>query len=196
MGNYHDQVGTYGRPDLGFDGIDALPVKRLDAKILFDPFEEQFNLPMTFVVVCDLLGIAVGNIGKQDNVLIVFMVDQYHSQIMINLPRSVCIGIGQSAEWHVGFDSHMITTRAERIEGGSQIPEAIAKSELSEAHTKELIPAREFLCTVISFVLLNYFSKFIFGNNIHKLFKNGSASVHDSIYRSRIKLRRHWQATS
>jgi len=109
------------------------------------------------------------------------MSDQHHSQIIINLPRSVCIGIGQSAEWHVGFDSHMITTRTERIEGGSQIPEAIEKSELSEAHTKELIPAREFLCTLISFVLIYYFSKLVFGNNIHKLCKYGSASVHDSI---------------
>jgi hypothetical protein len=40
MGNYHDQIGTDGCPDLSFDGIDALPIKRLDSQVLFDPFEE------------------------------------------------------------------------------------------------------------------------------------------------------------
>lgn len=29
MGNYNDQICAYSRPDLGFDCIDALPIKRL-----------------------------------------------------------------------------------------------------------------------------------------------------------------------
>jgi len=325
MGNYHDQIGTDSRPDLSFDSIDALPVKRFDSKILFDPFEEQFNLPPAFVIVCDLFSVAVGDIGKQDNILIVFginqmntsqgfrvtmlgllagqpddlvalqagrtinwgggfpiepqilfgsndkptstavqviqalviqirtihnvdaaghdwdhiqdvdivgssvryvnkrwysplqvhnrvnfnsclvlsklcpweqrqaqvnsrrvqsfhrfgdlvvtvkllsMNDQYHSQIMINLPGTVCIGIGHSTEWYVGFDAHMIATSPQSIEGGSEVSEAIPEGELCEAHTKELIPTCKFLCTVISFVFGYNFPEFIFGNNIHKL---------------------------
>lgn len=338
MGNYHNQIGTDGRPDLGFDGIDTLPIKRLDSKILFDPFEKQFNLPPAFVIVCDLFGVAIGDIGKQDYILIVFGIDQvytsqefrvtmfgflagqpddlvalqagrtidwsggfsiepqilfssndkeassfvqmiqslviqipaihnvdaashnrnhiqnidivcasvsyvnkrrysafqvhncvnfnsclvlaklcpweqrqtqvngrgvqrfhrfgelvfaikllglgdqYHSQVMINLPGAIGIGIRQGAEWYVGFDSHMITTRTQGIEGGSEVSEAIPEGKLSEAHAKELIPAFKFLCTIISFVMSNYFSKIIFRNVIHKLCKNDSASVHEFVY--------------
>jgi len=338
MGNYHDQIGTDGCPDLGFNGIDALPIKFLDSKILLDPFEEQFDLPPAFVVVCDLLGITIKNIGKQDNILIVLMIDemytpqglrvtmlgilvgqpddlvalqagraidwsggfsiesqilfspddkqtsslvqviqafviqipaihnvdtachdwnhiqdvdvvgpsvryvnkcwystfqihqcmefdrsfvlsklcpweqrqaqvnsrgvqgfhrfgevvfaikllgmsdQYHGQVMINLSGTIGICIIQGAEWYVGFDSHMITTRSQSVEGGSEVSEAIAEGKLTEAHAKELIPAFKFLCTIISFVLSNYFSKIIFRNNIHKLCKNDSASVHEFVY--------------
>jgi hypothetical protein len=341
MGNYHDQIGADSRPDLSFDGIDALPIKRLDSSRihsgLFDPFEVQFpeeSGPPAFVIITDLFGIAVGDIGKKNNILIVFginqtntsqgfrvtmlgllagqpddlvalqagrgidrrrgfsiepqilfgsndkeasslmqvvqafviqirtvhnvdaaghdwnhiqdvdvvgpsvryvnkrrysafqvhqcmefdrgfllsklcpweqrqaqvngrgvqgfhrfgdlvfaikllsMNDQYHSQVMINLPGAVCIGIGQGAEWYVGFDAHMIATRPQGIEGGSEVSEAIAEGELSEAHAKELIPAFKFLCTIISFVLSNYFSKIIFRNNIHKLCKNDFTGIH------------------
>jgi len=296
MGNYNDQIGANSRPNLGLDGIDTLPVKRFNPKILFDPFEEQFDLPPAFVILADLFGVAISDIGKQNNILIIFRVDQpnppqgfritmfrfgtrqsnnlvalqagraidrrggfsvepqilfgsndeeasrvvqmiqtlviqvpavhnvdasghnwdhiqdvhivglaigdvnkgryrtfqvhncmnfngglvltkrcpweqrqtqvdrrgvqgfyrfgevvvaiellgmsdqYHSQIMINLPGAVCIGIGQRTEWYLCFDSHMIATRAEGIEGGGEISEARAKGELSETHTKELIP--------------------------------------------------------
>ena len=32
-------------PDLGFDGILRGAVEGFDAQVLFDPFEEQFDLP-------------------------------------------------------------------------------------------------------------------------------------------------------
>jgi len=36
-------------PDLGFYGIFRCAVKLLDSKMLFDPFEEQLDLPTTLV---------------------------------------------------------------------------------------------------------------------------------------------------
>ena len=37
-----------GDPDLSFHGVLGSAVERLDSKILFDPFEEQLDLPATF----------------------------------------------------------------------------------------------------------------------------------------------------
>ena len=329
MGNYHDQIGADGRPDLGFDGIDASPIKCLDSKMLFDPFEEQFNLPPAFVIICDLFGVAVGNIGKKDNILIVFgidkmdatkivrimifglvtgkpnnlialqscvsvdwsrgfpiklqilfgphdkstanlmhliqslevnvctihdinttgvnrnqiqnvhivsstigyvnerrnrafyihksmklnsslmlakfspreqrqtqidggriqgidrlgnriqipifymkakgLVDENHGQFMIDLPGTVGIGSRQGITSHIGSDAHMVTSLTEGIQRGGQISQTFTEGELSEAQAKKLSPACKFLYTIISFVLGNNLSKFVFRNNIHKL---------------------------
>ncbi len=325
MANYHDQIGTNGSPYLCFYGIDTLPIECFDSQILFDPFEEQFDLPAAFVIVGDLGGIAMGYVGQQHNVLIVLLVnqpdtsqrirvimlglipcqadylitlqatrgvdgcggfsielqilpgpdykstaltmqviqpleiqvspihnvdtscqnrdhiqdvhimglaigymdksgdrtlqihyrvkfnggllpaklgpwkqrqtqingrgiqnfnrfgylilaiqmlslvDQYHGQILIDLPRPMRIGIGESAQGNVGFNTHVVTPGSESTQGGGQIPQTISKGELSKAHTKQLVPTREFLCTVITFVMINNFSKFVFRNNIHKL---------------------------
>src|SRR6476646_2373845 len=45
----HEQVGTDGNRDLGFDGILRGAVKGLDAQVLLDPFEEEFDMPATTV---------------------------------------------------------------------------------------------------------------------------------------------------
>lgn len=97
------------------------------------------------------------------------LVDQYHGQILIDLPRSMRIGIGEGTEGNVGFNTHVVTPGSESTQGGGQIPQTISKGELSKAHTKQLVPAREFLCVIITFVMINNFSEFVFRNNIHKL---------------------------
>ena len=42
-------IGGNGDPDLGFYRIDGSTVEGLDAEMLFDPLEEQFDLPSAFV---------------------------------------------------------------------------------------------------------------------------------------------------
>ena len=79
MAYYHDQIGTNGSPYLSFDGIDALPIERFDSQVLFDPFEEQFDLPTTLVIIGDLAGITMGYVGQQNNVLIILLVNQTHT---------------------------------------------------------------------------------------------------------------------
>ena len=95
--------------------------------------------------------------------------DQYHGQILIDLPRPIGIGIGESTQGYIGFDTHVVTPGSESTQCGGQVPKTISKGKLPKAHTKQLIPAGEFLCTVITFVMINNFSKFVFRNNIHKL---------------------------
>ena len=47
----NQNVGRHGAPDLRLDGVLAVAQKLLDAKVLFDPLEEQFDLP-TILVKC------------------------------------------------------------------------------------------------------------------------------------------------
>ena len=44
-GDGDEDVGGDGDPDLGFDGVFGAAVEGLDAQVLFDPFEEQFDAP-------------------------------------------------------------------------------------------------------------------------------------------------------
>lgn len=44
-----EQVDGDGDPDLGFDGVLGIAEKAFDAEVLFDPPEEQFDLPAAFV---------------------------------------------------------------------------------------------------------------------------------------------------
>lgn len=52
-------------PDLGFDGVRAEAEKGFDAQVLFDPFEEQLDLPTTFVDSGDGLSRQVKAIGDK-----------------------------------------------------------------------------------------------------------------------------------
>ena len=49
LDNRYEYVHADSDPYLGLDSVDAGVKKRLDAKVLLDPFEEQFYLPAAFV---------------------------------------------------------------------------------------------------------------------------------------------------
>ena len=49
LDNRHQHVHADCDPYLSFDRVDAGAKKRLDAKVLLDPFEEKFYLPAAFV---------------------------------------------------------------------------------------------------------------------------------------------------
>ena len=63
-GNQH--VGADSRPDLSLHGALACAEKVLDAQVLLDPFEEEFDLPAVFVQGCDGDGTQTGVVGKED----------------------------------------------------------------------------------------------------------------------------------
>ena len=44
-----ENVHRDGDPDLGFDSVLGSAEEALDAQVLLDPFEEQFDLPAAFV---------------------------------------------------------------------------------------------------------------------------------------------------
>ena len=66
-GNQH--VGADGRPDLSLHGVLACAEKVLDAQVLFDPLEEEFDLPAVFVEGCDGGGRQTGVVGQKDQSL-------------------------------------------------------------------------------------------------------------------------------
>jgi len=45
--NGHQHINGDCYPDLSLDGILGGPIKRFDTKMLFDPFEEDLDLPAT-----------------------------------------------------------------------------------------------------------------------------------------------------
>ena len=45
----YQDVNRDGDPNLSSDGVLAGAVKCFDAQVLFDPFEEEFHLPASFV---------------------------------------------------------------------------------------------------------------------------------------------------
>ena len=67
------------------------------------------------------------------------------------------------------FDTHVIAARIQGIEGRSQVSQTFPKGELTETQAQKLIPASKATHTIITIVLVNDFSKFVFGNDIHKL---------------------------
>ena len=48
-----EDINGNGNPDLGLDCILARAIEGLDPKMLFDPFEEEFNLPSRLVDLSD-----------------------------------------------------------------------------------------------------------------------------------------------
>jgi hypothetical protein len=63
-GNQH--VSADGRPDLSLHGVLACAEKVLDAQVLLDPFEKEFDLPTVFVQGCDGGGRQTGVVGQED----------------------------------------------------------------------------------------------------------------------------------
>ena len=53
LDNSYEDINTDCDPDLGFHCVFGGPVKRLDSKVLFDPFEKKFHLPTAFVELGD-----------------------------------------------------------------------------------------------------------------------------------------------
>src|SRR6056297_3730049 len=76
MANYHDQIGGNSLPYLCFYGIDTLAIECFYPQILLDPFEEQFDLPATFIIITNLPGLTIGHVGQQHNILIVLLINQ------------------------------------------------------------------------------------------------------------------------
>ena len=62
--NRDDQIDRYGNPDLRPHGVLASANKCLDAQMLFDPFEEQPDLPSLAIQVGNQLGLP-GEVVRQ-----------------------------------------------------------------------------------------------------------------------------------
>ena len=65
----HHEVNADRDPDLGFHGVVGCAVEGLDAQVLLDPFEEQFDVPAILVDLCDGGGRQAEVIGDEDKAL-------------------------------------------------------------------------------------------------------------------------------
>ena len=61
-----EQVNGDGRPDLGVHGVGRGAVKGFDAQVLFEPFEEQFDLPASAIEPADGQGWHGEMVGQDD----------------------------------------------------------------------------------------------------------------------------------
>ena len=64
--NGDEQVNRDGAPDLGAHRVLAHAVKSFDAQMLFDPFEEQFDLPAAMIQLRNGQGRRGEVIGQKD----------------------------------------------------------------------------------------------------------------------------------
>ena len=71
---YHE-VNAGRDPDLGSHSVLAGSVKGFDAKVLLDPFEEEFDLPATLVYSGDGQGWQVEVVGQEDQPLTAYRID-------------------------------------------------------------------------------------------------------------------------
>ena len=68
--NGNQNVSRHGTPDLRFDGVLAVAQELLDAQVLFDPFEEQFDLPAVLVQGSDRQWRQHEVVGQKDQCLV------------------------------------------------------------------------------------------------------------------------------
>jgi hypothetical protein len=67
--NGDEQVGAHGDPDLRLHCVFAGAVEGLDSQVLFEPFEEQLDLPTCLIDFRDDDGLDLEVVGEEDQVL-------------------------------------------------------------------------------------------------------------------------------
>ena len=53
LGDCNEEVCGYRNPYLGFHGVETGAIEGFNSQVLFDPFEEEFDLPTGLVELCD-----------------------------------------------------------------------------------------------------------------------------------------------
>jgi len=80
LGNGDQHVSADRDPDLRLDRVLVGAIKRLDAQVLLDPFEKQFDLPALAVQVCNQLGLESEIVGQKSYSLARLVLDDHTSQ--------------------------------------------------------------------------------------------------------------------
>ena len=80
LGNGDQHVSADCNPDLRLDRVLVGAIKRLDAQVLLDPFEKQFDLPALAVQVCNQLGLESEVVGQKSYSLARLVLDDHTTQ--------------------------------------------------------------------------------------------------------------------
>ena len=109
------------------------------------------------------------------------LLDQDLSEIGINLPIPILVGMGQRAAGNSASNAHVVESACNRTQRGFDIPQTLAIGQLGEDHAQPLLPTGEVFYLVISSVALNTELKLIPGDAIHQLGKDCSPYIHRRI---------------
>ena len=99
-------------------------------------------------------------------------------KVRIDSPIPDLIGMSEGVAGDVASKTHMIEFSLSRTETGFDVSEALPISKLSKGHAEKLIQAGEGLHLVVAVVPLHAFSKFVGGEELHQLSKDGFADIH------------------
>ena len=80
FGNGDQHVSADCDPDLRLDCVFVGAIKRLDAQVLLDPFEEQFDLPALLIQVRYQLGLECEVVGQERDAFATVVLDDHASQ--------------------------------------------------------------------------------------------------------------------
>ena len=104
--------------------------------------------------------------------------NQHLSEIGVDPPVAMLVGVGQRVARNLSAEAHVIELGLLGTKTGFDIAETFAIGELSKGQTKELIPAREIFDVAIALVPIDANLKLVSGEEVHELRENGSALVH------------------
>ena len=80
LGNGDQHVCADRDPDLRLDRVLVGAIKRLDAQVLFDPFEKQLDLPALAIQICNQFGFEGEVVGQKCDALASVVLDHHTSQ--------------------------------------------------------------------------------------------------------------------
>ena len=101
-------------------------------------------------------------------------------EVAEDLPIARLVGLGQGTPWHVSAYTGVIEFGPNGLETGLDVPQALAKRELSKCQTQKLIATRKLSLTFVARVTTNTFVEFVPRQELHELSKHQDTLVHKS----------------
>jgi len=99
--------------------------------------------------------------------------DEDLREIFVHMPIPDLIGVGQRIPGHLPTYPHVVKLRFGRPKTGLDIPEAFSVRQLGKGHGKVLVPAGKALDLVGATTTFDALMKFVCGQKIHELSKDG-----------------------
>jgi len=107
-------------------------------------------------------------------------IDQRISQIGVDLPVPLLVGIGNRWSWHLAANAHMIKFLFLGTQADFDISQTFAIGDLRKGHAEVLIEAGELLYFVIALIPGNAAAECMQRHKVQNLWENEFASVHVS----------------
>ena len=105
-------------------------------------------------------------------------VDQGTSKVGVDSPIAPLVGVGQGGASDGGFETAVIELGTLRPQTDFDVAKAVAIGQLGEGHGQKLVPTRQPSNTAIAIVSLYAAAKFVVGDELHDLGKNGLSLIH------------------